>query len=149
MSDCPAPALPTAVDPSTDARAARLEKFKREQQIVDYLNRGVSVPEIAARVGLSEKRMRAVIREIIARRAPPEEFLAIQMSRLNEALLVAFSAMTGANLKAVDRVVRIVRELDRYNGAFAALGRQRPDPERLEAPVEAVAAYGLALICQA
>src|SRR5271166_6346336 len=102
MSDCPAPALPTAVDPSTDARAARLEKFKREQQIVNYLNRGVSVAEIAARVGLSEKRMRAVIREIVARRAPapPEEFLAIQVSRLNEALLVAFSAMTGANLKA-------------------------------------------------
>ena len=152
MSDCPAAALPAAVDPSTEARAARLAKFKREQQIVDYLNRGVSVPEIAARVGLSEKRMRAVIREIIARRAPapPEEFLTIQMSRLNEALLVAFSAMTGAtNLKAVDRVVRIVRELNRCHGAFAALGLQRPDPERLAAPVEATAAYGAALICQA
>src|SRR5271165_2766986 len=111
MSDCPDAALPAApCDPSTDARAARLEKFKREQKIVNYLNRGLSVPEIAARVGLSEKRMRAVMREIIARRAPapPEEFLAIQVSRLNEALLVAFSAMTGAtNLKAVDRVVRI------------------------------------------
>ena len=33
---------------------------------------------------------------------PPEEFLAIQFSRLNEALLVAYSAMTGMNLKAVD-----------------------------------------------
>ena len=129
----------------------RLEKFKREQQIVNYLNRGVSVPEIAVRVGLSEKRMRAVIREIIVRRAPapPEEFLAIQVSRLNEALLVAFGAMTGANLKAVDRVVRIVRELDRYHGAFAAVGLQRPDPARLAAPAAATAAYGAALICQA
>jgi hypothetical protein len=49
--------------------------------------------------------MRAIMREILARRmpAPPEEFVAIQVSRLNEALLVAYSAMSGMNLKAVDR----------------------------------------------
>ena len=51
---------------------------------------------------------------------PPEEFVAIQVSRLNEALLVAYSAMSPTNLKAVDQVVKIVRELDRYGGAFAA-----------------------------
>ncbi len=38
------------------------------------------------------------------------------MSRLNEALLMSFGAMWGANLPAIDRVVRIVRELDRYHG---------------------------------
>ena len=107
--------------PSTDARAARLKKFERESLIVDYLNRGASVAEIAARAGVSEKRMRAVIREILARRmpVPPEEFVAVQVSRLNEAMLVAYSAMAPTNLKAVDRVVRIVRELDRYHGLFA------------------------------
>jgi hypothetical protein len=57
-----------AVDPP--ARAARLTKFKREQRIVEYLNRGMSVAEIAARVGVGEKRMRANIREILARRTP-------------------------------------------------------------------------------
>jgi hypothetical protein len=36
------------------------------------------------------------------------------MSRLHEALLVSYSAMSGRNLQAVDRVVTIVRELDRY-----------------------------------
>ena len=46
--------------------------------------------------------------------------MAIQLSRLNEALLVACSAMSPTNLKAVDQVVKIVRELDRYGGAFAA-----------------------------
>ena len=49
--------------PSSDARAARLAKFEREQRIVDYLNRGVSVVEMAARVDVSEKRMRAIIRD--------------------------------------------------------------------------------------
>ena len=152
MSTCLEAAPPIAPsDPSTEARSARLKKLEREQLIVDYLNRGVSVAEIAARVGLGEKRMRAVIREILARRmpAPPEEFLAIQVSRLNEALLVAYSAMTGANLKAVDRVVRIVRELDRYHVTFAPAGRRLPGASDREAPAEGTAAYGAALICRA
>ena len=125
MSACLETQEPAApADPSSEARAARLATFKREQLVVDYLNCGVSVAEIAARVGVGEKRMRAIVREILARRMPhpPEEFVAIQVSRLNEALLIAFNAMSGANLKAVDRVVKIVRELDRYHGFFPPPG---------------------------
>ena len=144
MSACLEAAPPVAPSyPSTDARAARLAKFKREQRIVEYLNRGVSVAEIAAQVGVGEKRMRAVIREILARRMPhpPEEFVAIQLSRLNEALLVAYSAMSLTNLKAVDQVVKIVRELDRYGGAFAAEWA-RPEASRAE-PGERSPAFGV------
>ena len=41
--------------------------------------------------------MRALVQEIFARRMPepPAEFLALQASRLNEALLVAYGAMSG------------------------------------------------------
>ena len=93
--------------------------------------------------------MRAVIREILARRMPhpPEEFVAIQLSRLNEALLVAYSAMSPTNLKAVDQVVKIVRELDRYGGAFAAEWA-RPEASRAE-PGERSPAFGGALFCSA
>ncbi len=127
-SACPEATAPAASHPPADARSQRLAKFKREQLIVEYLNRGVSVAEIAARVGVGEKRMRAIIRDPrtgirgLARRMPhpPEEFVAIQPSRLNEALLISFSAMSPTNLKAVDQVVKIVCELDRYGGAFAA-----------------------------
>ncbi len=106
-------------------RAGRQAKFERERLIVDYLNRGVSIAEIAGRLGVTEKRMRALVRESLARRAPPapEEYAAIQASRLNEALLVAYGAMSPGNLKAVALVVRIVRELDRYHG-FVADGRR-------------------------
>ena len=122
-------------DRSIEARrAARLAKAQRERRIVDLLNRGVTVAEIAAREEVTEKRMRALVSEILARRMPepPAEFLALQVSRLNEALLVAYSAMSGANLRAVDRVVKIVRELDRYHGFFAAGRRVLPDAPRLE-----------------
>ena len=110
-------------DRSTEARrAARQAKARRERRIVDLLNRGVWVAEIAAREEVTEKRMRSVVSEILARRMPepPAEFLALQVSRLSEALLVAYSAMSGANLRAVDRVVKIVRELDRYHGFSGA-----------------------------
>ncbi len=134
VSACPEAAAPVASDPPAEASSQRLAKFKREQVVVDTLNRGVSVAEIAARVGVGEKRMRAIIRDPrtgirrLARRMPhpPEPpdpspgVVAIQLSRLNEALLVAYSAMSPTNLKAVDQVVKIVRELDRYGGAFAA-----------------------------
>ena len=82
----------------------------------------------------------------MARRTPhpPEEFVAIQVGRLNEALLVAYSAMTGANLKAVDRVVKIVRELDRYHGFVAA---ERRLPEALGRR-EGTMAFGAALVCR-
>ena len=55
--------------------------------------------------------------------------------------------MTGANLKAVDRVVRIVRELDRYHG-FCAAGSRRPEPSRLEAPAEVTMTFGAAFVCR-
>lgn len=77
----------------------------------------------------------------MAKRAPraPAEFVALQVSRLNEALLVAYSAMANQNLEAVG-AVRIVRELDCYHGLaspdFASPGF--PDapapPRRLTRP---------------
>ena len=107
--------------------------------IISFLNRGVSIAEIAGREGVSERGMRKYVRALLARRAPepPEEFMALQVSRLNEALLVAYSAMSGANLQAVDRVVKIVSELDRYHGFPVANKAPTPRPPRLAPPSQA------------
>jgi hypothetical protein len=80
----------------------------------------MSVTELAARQGVTLRRMQIFLREILARRAPspPAEYLALQVNRLNEAMIVAYGSMAGGNLKAVDRVVRIVSEMDRYHGLF-------------------------------
>jgi hypothetical protein len=85
---------------------------------VGFLVGGLSMAEIAALEGISERGMRKYVHNLIARRTPETtgEFIAAQLGRLNEALAVSFDAMSGENLAAVDRVVRIVRELDRYHG---------------------------------
>jgi hypothetical protein len=124
-------------DRSVEARRAKRQvKASRERRIIASLNRGVPVAVIAEWEDVGEKRMRALVRDILARRmpGPPAQFLAMQVSRLNEALLVSFDAMSGCNLQAVDRVVKIVRQLDRYHG-FVAAERQGPSgAARLEAP---------------
>ena len=92
----PAPPAPAARNRSIEARrAARLKRFKRERVVIDYLNRGVSVREIAVQMGVTEKRARAIVKEALAAHTPgpPEEFAAMHHPR------------HGADLKAVDRVV--------------------------------------------
>ena len=100
-------------------QAARARKAERERRIVELLNRGVSVAEIAEREGVTLLHMRNVVRTLLAKRQPqaPAEYLALQVNRLNEAMLLSYSHMyndqSGPNFSAIDRVVKIVREMDR------------------------------------
>ena len=73
----------------------------------------------------------------MTRRAPEATgaFIAAPMSRLNEALLVSFGAMSGENLAAVDRMVGIARELDRYHGLFGGAGGTETRRKLLESLV--------------
>ena len=102
------------------------------------LNRGVSMAELAAREGVTLRRMQIVVKDILARRGPPApaEYLALQMSRLNEAMIVAYGSMASGNLSAVDRVVKLVREMDRYHGFFPGRAAD-PAPDRLAPPAAA------------
>ena len=100
------------------SRAARPASVERERRVVEGLKGGLSMADIARREGITERGLRKYVPNLFARRAPEAtgEFIAVQMSRLNEALLVSFGAMSGENLASVDRVVKIVRELDCYHG---------------------------------
>ena len=48
----------------------------------------------------------------------------MQIARLNEAMLIAYGAMKDGNLAAVDRVLKITREYDRYHGLALTLARR-------------------------
>ena len=143
MPDSAEPAADTPGAAAAAALAARLAAYRRGQIVVDHANRGAPVPEIAARLGLSETEVRARLREALARALPetPEVFAALQISRLNEALLVAWSAMGEMGLKAVDRVLKIVRALDRLHAVArplaAAVAGEAAQPAAQRAPARA------------
>ena len=82
--------------------------------------------------------MQILARDILAGRAPspPAEYLALQVNRLNEAMIVAYGAMAGGNLKAVDRVVRIVSGMDRYHGFYPRRARAPVNRRRLALPAQ-------------
>ena len=94
------------------------EMAGRDLRIMDMVASGMRVSEIALRERLSKRRIRELIARNLAERErlPPPQFFELQTRRLSEALLVAYAKMNDGNLAAVDRVVTIVRELDRYHG---------------------------------
>ncbi len=97
--------------------------------------------------GLSPRRAREIIQETLDRREidPPAGFVQLQIGRLSDAMMVAHSKMMEGNMQALDRLLRIVGELNRYHGfgrapanpdAAAALPSPAP-PLALPAPPEA------------
>jgi hypothetical protein len=103
---------------SKHGRATNREMAKRDLRLVEQLAAGVAIEEIAANGGISPQWARRRKAAILAKRAidPPLEFIQLQIRRLSEAMLVAYSAMSDGDLHAVDHVIKIVRELDRYHG---------------------------------
>ena len=136
-------ASPPPSDAAQKRRAARSRKVRllaqrakaaRHVKIFNMLAAGMPVSEIALREGISLRRMRATIQELLARREadPHDGFAQFQIARLNDAMMIAHTAMMEGNLQAVDRVVKLVHELERYHGfrlVVAAPAKQLSAPE--------------------
>ncbi len=107
-------------------RATKRATAMRDMRIVRALAHGESIDEIALREGLTLRRARERVAAVVARRAlePTETFIAVQITRLNETMLVAYAAMKDGNMAAVDRVLKITREYDRYHGLALTLARR-------------------------
>ncbi len=141
---------PIKPPPGKRRRTTKRELAKRDLRFIEKLAAGVTIEEIAASEGISPQWARERKAAILARRAidPPREFMQLQIRRLSEAMLVAYSAMSAGNVKAVDQVIKVVRELDRYHGfgpssipqSFAALAPVAPPPLALPEPPAALAA---------
>src|ERR1700677_2298074 len=99
-------------------RATKRELAQRDLRLIENLAAGVTIEEIAASDGRACKWARERKAALLAERTidPPREFIQLQIRRLNEAMPIAYSAMSNGNVKAVDQVIKVVRELDRYHG---------------------------------
>ena len=119
-------------------RSTRREMALRDQRLVTALAAGETIEELAAQLDLPLRAVRRRVSAILSSPpVPPAEFAQLQMRRLNEAMIVAYSAMGKGNLKAVDRVVKITREYDRYAGLAQSLAA--PTAPALPAPPPALA----------
>jgi hypothetical protein len=111
-------------------RATKRDLAQRDLRLIEKLAAGATIEEIAASEGISVKWARERKAAVLASRVidTPHEFIKLQIRRLSEAMLVSYSAMSNGDLKAVDKVIKVARELDRYHG-FGAISRPRSFPE--------------------
>jgi hypothetical protein len=118
--------------------AARRATATRKLRIVEQLVAGMSVARIAQAENRSVRRVRQIIAETLDKREsdPPAGFVQLQIARLNDAMMVAHTRMIEGDLRAIDRLVNLVRELDRYHGlrAPAAPAQAPPAPRQIAAP---------------
>ena len=138
--------------PPTDApaRARKAAPARRGREILAALVAGEGVDAIAAKQGLSRKRVETMLRDELRRRwAPPaEDYARLQIARLEAMSATLATSAESGDLPAIDRMLKILDRLDRYHGfGKAAAARVEPDEgarERLLAKLNAMAARMIA-----
>jgi hypothetical protein len=128
----PKPRLPppAALPPPSPRASARRASAERKLRILERLTAGVSVAHIANVEKLTGRRVRQIIAEMLAKREvdPPAGFVQLQIARLSNAMQVAHTMMMEGDLQAMDRVIRLTGELDRYHGFGRAEIAAAPEP---------------------
>jgi len=123
--------------------APRRTSAERRLRILERLTCGLTVAHIARLENLTVHRIRQIIAGMLEKREldPPAGFAQLQIARLSEAMIVARTMMMEGDLQAMDRMIKLTGELDRYHG-FA---RPRP-PLPAEAASHRLAASPRAML---
>ena len=119
--------------------APRRKTADQRLRILERLTVGLSVVHIARVEKLTVRRVQQIIAAMLESREidPPAGFVQLQVARLSEAMIVTHTLMMEGDLQAVDRMIRLTRELDRYHGfgqAQIPAPPEPPPPRRLAAP---------------
>ena len=98
--------------------APRRASAERRMRILERLTCGLTVAHIARVENLTVHRVRQIIAGMLEKREldPPAGFVQLQIARLSEAMIVARTMMMEGDLQAMDRMIGLTRELDRYHG---------------------------------
>ena len=112
------PPAPPHRPPAPRRARTRRATAERKLRILERLTAGGSIAEVALAEDLTPRRVRQLIAAILAERAvdPPAGFIPLQIGRLSDALRIAHAKMMAGDLEALDRVIRVIGELDRYYG---------------------------------
>jgi hypothetical protein len=103
--------------------AAREDRAARKERIFDKLVHGMPHAAIARFENCSIHTVRQTIaRELTSRRIEPAgDFAKLQIARLNDALMVVHDKVLEGDIAGVDRLLKVVAELDRYHGLAQAV----------------------------
>ena len=133
---CPPESPAPAIEPASRV-APRRKTADQRLRILERLTSGLSVVHIARVEKLTVRRVQQIIAAMLESREidPPAGFVQLQVARLSEAMIVTRTIMMEGDLQAVDRMIRLTRELDRYHGFAQAPVSPEPSPtRRLAAP---------------
>ena len=118
MSDSPSPAAPIPAKRRRQPSAAeKWAKRTRDLRILDALKNGAPLAAIARGEGVTNRRMRSIVNALLAENQdlkPASGFAQAQIRRLDKALEAALRTLGHGEASAVERVVRVVREFERY-----------------------------------
>lgn len=126
--------LPAAEPEAAPRIAPRRATADRRLRILERLTSWLSVAHITRVENLTVRRVRQMIAEMLENREvdPPAGFVQLQIARLGEAMVVAHTMMMDGDLQAMDRLIRLTGELDRYHGfargALPAAPEAAPTP---------------------
>jgi hypothetical protein len=93
-------------------------------RIFARLQEGWSYETIAQEESLSRERIRQIVSEILTGRTvePRRDHTRLQIARLDPALKLAAGQVAAGDLRAVDRLLRVLDRLDKYQSVAAAMG---------------------------
>jgi hypothetical protein len=122
----------TPASPPKPRRTAQ-DREVRRRRIFGRLQEGWSYEAIAEEEGLTRERIRQIVAETLGQREvdPSADHNRLQIVRLDPALRLTAEKVAAGDLQAVDRLLRVLARLDRYQSADA-IARQNEDPENIK-----------------
>lgn len=96
----------------------REERENRIKQALDYRKMGYSYRALAEMLGVSKSQVQRDVEKALKSitREPAQELLALQLDRYDQLLVATFPLAANGDLFAVDRVLQIMRQIERLNG---------------------------------
>ena len=115
--------------PSRKRRITAQDRADRRMRIIARLQEGWSYEAIAQEENLTRERIRQIVAETLSGRAiePSRQHLRLQIARLDPALRLAAQQVAAGDLRGVDRLIRVLDRLDKYQGAAAMSGGSTDD----------------------
>ena len=112
--------------------ARRVAKADRRRVLLDLIISGYAYSHIAETFKISVATVRREVDRALAQQTPhsTEHYVALQMARVQKALLYVDLRLEKGDLRAVPALATLLGEFDRYQGVAAAL-RQNAAPPAL------------------